>query len=447
MVKNKQITIDDRIIEPPKLRIKKTTCIYCGERYRDIKKHYNNCEERQKSVKKNKKDQKNIIDFSEQIDRQSIEIALIRPNSWNVNSMSQKEYEKLKESIRITKGEHLKKNPIQIREIEKGKYETIDGEHRCRAFEELGYTHIPAIIEREVDIEEAKVLNVIHNINRGKIDYFKLSKLLNEEYKDENGKKKCTQPQLAVRFGLSSKQRVSDILLIYPRLKLFHNKSPHMRTLEKSILESLARCKNDLLREKLIEQSIKNEWTSEDIRIQATKINRIFKFLDREFNQKTKKCILTQYSGNSIFELSYNQIIEKFFNQFIDNDRKDVIIKYMRDFVLHSNIAKEFKEKYVKENKTYTDWYHTFRGTPMGRSASKMTWDFFMEYHNGKVYCWDCKKEIENFNNYTDHHEEYEFRDDMLFFIFPEGDQKIFPSHNNKKCHQKGNSKNWNKND
>ena len=93
-------------------------------------------------------------------------IEQIYRNSWNVNSMTPKKFESLKESIRETKGEFLKYNPILIRELEKDKYEIVDGEHRYKACMELGFTHIPAIVEPDVDLEKAKEMNVIYNQNR-----------------------------------------------------------------------------------------------------------------------------------------------------------------------------------------------------------------------------------------------------------------------------------------
>ena len=86
----------------------------------------------------------------------------IYPNSWNINGMDDKTFNNLVESIRETKGEYLKYKPIKIRKIREMYYEIIDGEKRWEACNELGYSHIPAIVE-DVDIETAKVLNVILN--------------------------------------------------------------------------------------------------------------------------------------------------------------------------------------------------------------------------------------------------------------------------------------------
>lgn len=106
-----------------------------------------------------------LSDFKEKKIRRGYPINWIYPNSWNINVMDDKTFDGLVESIRETKGEYLKTNPIQIRRIRKGYYEIIDGEKRWDACRILGYTHIPAIVEN-VDIEEAQVMNVIFNRNR-----------------------------------------------------------------------------------------------------------------------------------------------------------------------------------------------------------------------------------------------------------------------------------------
>jgi len=99
------------------------------------------------------------------ITRKSYPIENIYPNSWNVNYMSPKMFEALKESIRISGPEYMKLNPIMVRKIKKDQYEIIDGEKRWRAFLELKYTHIPAIVE-DITLEKAKILNVKLNMNR-----------------------------------------------------------------------------------------------------------------------------------------------------------------------------------------------------------------------------------------------------------------------------------------
>lgn len=393
---------------------------------------------------KEKKQYKTILDYAV-VKRSKYPIDLIEPNDYNVNSMSQEEFQQLKESIRTTNGRYLLNNPIKIWWNEtRQKYIIIDGEHRWRACKELGFDTIPAEIEEDVDLNKAKELTVVLSKNRGQMDYFKLSKLLNEEYKDENGKTKCTQQELSDRFGLSGRKDVSNLLNIYPRLKDFFEKSLGSQTFSNDRLEALARCKNEKLREKLIEQAIKEEWSSKEIREQAAKFNKLSKFLKKEIvNSKERKCIIKIFSGTSLFDLEFEALWEKIFRFIIENGRKDVIIKYLRKFSRHSEIAKSYKKKYINRTNIWKGWYKEYSsGTEEWKAAEIMIWDFFNEYYHKKISCWRCKELIPQINDFTPHHEPREY--DHLWFAFLDGEQKIFPLHN--KCHEPGYSKDWKKN-
>jgi ParB family chromosome partitioning protein len=96
---------------------------------------------------------------------------------WNCNYMSEKEFEELKQAIRLNGIE-----PIIVRP-KNDWYEVIDGEHRFRAVKELGFTSIPAIVV-ETDDEDAKARTIVYNIIRGRIDYIKLSEIILEEFKN-----------------------------------------------------------------------------------------------------------------------------------------------------------------------------------------------------------------------------------------------------------------------
>jgi ParB/RepB/Spo0J family partition protein len=96
---------------------------------------------------------------------------------WNCNYMSEKEFEELKQAIRLNGIE-----PIIVRP-KNDWYEVIDGEHRFRAVEELGFTSIPAIVV-ETDDEDAKARTIVYNIIRGRIDYIKLSEIILEEFRN-----------------------------------------------------------------------------------------------------------------------------------------------------------------------------------------------------------------------------------------------------------------------
>jgi len=381
--------------------------------------------------------QKTIIEILETITRSYYPIDAIEPNPWNVNIMTTEEFESLKESIKITKGEYLKKNPIKIwKDREKDKYIISDGEHRWRACKELGFKKIPADLEI-INIEEAKSLNVIYSKNRGKTDYFKLSKLLNEEYYKEDGKRKCTQQNLAERFGLSGKREVSDTLKIYPRLKNFFDQSPACRTFSTRQLIAFSRCNDILLRGKLIEESLKNKWSSKEIRKQATKFNKLSKWINKEIKRvNVRECLINIFTGTSLFTLQFEELIEKFFHFVIENKWLKIIMNNWRKFDELSRSARKYREKYIKENNKWEGWYNEYYSSEFFKVGKSMAWAFFNELHQNEVFCCVCKEKIENLNDFVPHHEPpYEY--DYIWYVFLNGEeQKIYPCH--KKCHRQG---------
>ena len=56
--------------------------------------------------------------------------------------------------------------PILVRELEDGKFELIDGEHRIKIVSELGWNKIPAVISDD-DEYKATMLNILSNTARG----------------------------------------------------------------------------------------------------------------------------------------------------------------------------------------------------------------------------------------------------------------------------------------
>ena len=233
------------------------------------------------------------------------------PNSWNTNEMSQEEFEKLKESIKITKGKYLRENPLKVRENSiPDKLEIVDGEHRWKACKELNITKIP-FEKSDIDTEKAQKLNVIYSMNRGQVNYFKLSKLLNEFYE----KHKITQEQLAERFGLS-RSFVADLLLIYPRLKDFLEQLSDVRQLTNAHFHEFSRCQNDYFREKLIDKSIENKWNSKTIRTQATKFNQISDYIDELTKTENEQLSIIESLEDVLFEHPYLfPCLAKNFNQ------------------------------------------------------------------------------------------------------------------------------------
>ena len=144
-----------------------------------------------------------------------ISVGDIHPNNWNPNVMSEDEYARLTESIRLTEGRFLKDNPILVRSIDEG-YEIVDGEHRWTVAVDLGYDEIWCDV-REFSDQEAMELTVVLNKDRGQINYFKLSKLLNEFY--EPYSHDLNQEQLGQRFGYKQPQ-IALIKPIYDNLKI-----------------------------------------------------------------------------------------------------------------------------------------------------------------------------------------------------------------------------------
>lgn len=103
-----------------------------------------------------------------------IELDKLEPNHWNPNQQSAFIYDKELNSI-DTFGFI---DPILIREIEDGKFQIVDGEHRWKAMKEKGAKTISAINMGKVDDVVAMQLTIITNETRGRTDRVKLVELL-----------------------------------------------------------------------------------------------------------------------------------------------------------------------------------------------------------------------------------------------------------------------------
>lgn len=277
-------------------------------------------EKKKANKKKNDNKQMKITDlYDSKIQLGPIDMFV--PNSWNTNEMTEEEFESLKESIRITKGKYLRENPLKVRENSvPEKLEIVDGEHRWRVCKELGIKLIP-FEKIDIDTEKAKKLNVIYTLNRGNINYFKLSKLLNEYYETH----KITQEELAKEFGLSDQRRVSHILPIYQRLNLFYEKIRACAYFSNRSLEELANCRNDLFREKLIDKTIENKWTSKTIRTQATKFNQISDYLEGLTQNGDEQISIVETLEDVLFEFDFGPIKNKIDLLFKDFSKQKII--------------------------------------------------------------------------------------------------------------------------
>lgn len=134
----------------------------------------------------------------------------------------------------------------------------------------LGLDTVPCEV-REMDDLEADRYRVILNKDRGNLDYFKLSILLNRNYERYNHEG-MTQQRLGQLFGFS-RSTVAHILPIYPRLR----KCGHVHTFSNRDLERLARVEADLLRDWLVEAARGKD--SKWIEKKASLCNEVFKYV------------------------------------------------------------------------------------------------------------------------------------------------------------------------
>ena len=96
------------------------------------------------------------------------------PNKWNPNQQNEKIFKKLKKNIKEV-GFVV---PVLVREIGDEVYEIIDGEHKWRAAQELGYEEIKISNMGEVSDNLAKVLTINMNNIKGEDDLIKRAEIL-----------------------------------------------------------------------------------------------------------------------------------------------------------------------------------------------------------------------------------------------------------------------------
>lgn len=103
----------------------------------------------------------------------------VSPNPWNCNILTQDERVKLKRQMSISGPERTP--PIIVRKFGDA-YQIVDGEQRWDVAKELGWIHIYAI-PVDVDEQEAKALCLSYNRLRGRLDWYKLLRVLNQDMK------------------------------------------------------------------------------------------------------------------------------------------------------------------------------------------------------------------------------------------------------------------------
>lgn len=105
-----------------------------------------------------------------------VEVARLRPNPWNTNSVGAQNFEKLKGSIE--KLGFFK--PILARELDGGQFEILGGEHRWRAAMEQGISTVPVISVGKISYLVAKQMSLVDNERYGEDDQVALQRLIEE---------------------------------------------------------------------------------------------------------------------------------------------------------------------------------------------------------------------------------------------------------------------------
>lgn len=105
-----------------------------------------------------------------------VEVANLRPNPWNTNSVGAQNFEKLKGSIE--KLGFFK--PILTRELDGGFFEILGGEHRWRAAMEQGISTVPVISVGKINDLVAKQMSLVDNERYGEDDQVALQRLIEE---------------------------------------------------------------------------------------------------------------------------------------------------------------------------------------------------------------------------------------------------------------------------
>ena len=105
-----------------------------------------------------------------------VEVANLRPNPWNTNSVGAQNFEKLKGSIE--KLGFFK--PILARELDGGIFEILGGEHRWRAAMEQGISTVPVMSVGKINDLVAKQMSLVDNERYGEDDQIALQRLIEE---------------------------------------------------------------------------------------------------------------------------------------------------------------------------------------------------------------------------------------------------------------------------
>jgi len=140
------------------------------------------------------------------IEIQWLHVDKIHLNDYNPNVMDAEKFEALCEFLRSHGAQEL--DPIWVRHDGVDGFEVIDGEHRWKAAKEVGWKKLRGFVV-DLDLDKARAFNERKNRERGRLDAYKMGKILYEEY--EKGQ---TQNGVGKKFGLNNRT-VSEYIAIY----------------------------------------------------------------------------------------------------------------------------------------------------------------------------------------------------------------------------------------
>ncbi len=102
--------------------------------------------------------------------------------------------------------------PITVRLRENGRYELVAGERRWLAFQRLGRSHIPSIVEEYTD-QQSSMLALIENLQRRDLNFFEEAAAIDRLMRELN----LTQQQISMKIGKAQSTVANKLrLLRYP---------------------------------------------------------------------------------------------------------------------------------------------------------------------------------------------------------------------------------------
>jgi len=134
-------------------------------------------------------------------------IKVLRKATWNYKQQDESKQKKLTKNI-DTFG--LVQN-IQVRALQDGLYEVVNGNHRLDSLKELGISHVIAYNYGTITIEQAMELAVTVNETRFETDYIMLSDIVNEIIQEETSKDVLSDLSEIMPFSYYELQSLQEI--------------------------------------------------------------------------------------------------------------------------------------------------------------------------------------------------------------------------------------------